>query len=82
MEKRDLIITVSGQAMTGKSIISYLLKKFLRENGFDVEFGGDVDFNNERSFDEKMSIDYLQDNYTQLKDKIKITLKQEQSVRK
>ena len=31
MEKKDLIITVSGQVASGKSRLTYLLKKFLRE---------------------------------------------------
>jgi len=34
MEKKDLIITVSGQVASGKSRLTYLLKKFLREQGF------------------------------------------------
>jgi predicted RNA-binding Zn-ribbon protein involved in translation (DUF1610 family) len=37
MEKGKLTITVSGKAMTGKSHLVLLLKKFLQENGFDVE---------------------------------------------
>ena len=36
MEKKDLIITVSGQVASGKSRLTYLLKKFLREQGFGV----------------------------------------------
>ena len=37
MEKKNLIITVAGQTASGKSRLTYLLKKFLRENGFEVE---------------------------------------------
>lgn len=40
MEKKELIITVSGQVASGKSRLMFLLKKFLRENGFNVEFDG------------------------------------------
>ena len=37
MKKEKLIITVSGRVMSGKSRLSFLLKKFLRENGCDVK---------------------------------------------
>ena len=54
MEKEKLIITVSGRAMSGKSRLSFLLKKFLRENGFDVKHEVTLDYQNENDFDRKM----------------------------
>ena len=43
MEKKNLIISVSGEVNSGKSRLTLLLKEFLRENGFDVQFYGGVD---------------------------------------
>lgn len=36
MKKKLLTISVSGGAATGKSHIIYLLKEFLRKEGFEV----------------------------------------------
>ena len=43
MEKKNLTISVSGEVNSGKSRLTLLLKNFLRENGFEVDFdsGGD-----------------------------------------
>jgi uridine kinase len=52
MEDKDqIIITVAGKVASGKSTITYLLKKFLRENGFDVELKPSMDHPNENHFD-------------------------------
>jgi tRNA uridine 5-carbamoylmethylation protein Kti12 len=55
MEKEKLIITVSGVTMSGKSRLSFLLKKFLRENGFDVKHEVTLDYQDENHFDRLMS---------------------------
>lgn len=41
MEKNKIIITVSGTTMTGKSYISLLLKKYLSETGFEIQYTND-----------------------------------------
>lgn len=77
MEKKNLIISVTGEVNSGKSRLTLLLKKFLCENGFDVDFDGGVDYDNESQFDE-----YVSKNFDQviehIKDTRKITLKEVQ----
>ena len=51
MEKKDLIITISGQAKSGKSRLIFLLKKFLREQDFEVKHELNFDFPTEFDFD-------------------------------
>lgn len=81
MEKKDLIITVSGQTASGKSRLTFLLKKFLRENGFEVEFDGNADFPSEREFDRHVSKNF-DDVINNIKETRKITLKETQLPRK
>ena len=77
MEKKDLIITVSGQVASGKSHLTYLLKKFLREQGFEVEFDGNSDHPTEGDFDRHVSKNF--DEVVEiLKQTRKITLKEVQ----
>ena len=80
MEKKDLIITVSGQVASGKSRLTYLLKKFLSEHGFEVEFEANLDHPTESDFDKHMSknLDEVIENF---KDTRKITLKEVQLAR-
>lgn len=52
MENKKLTISVSGKVNTGKSRLILLLKKFLQENNFKVEFDGGIDYTNEANFDE------------------------------
>ena len=67
MEKKELIITVSGQVASGKSRLTFLLKKFLRENGFEVEFDGNTDHPTESNFDKHMSKNFeIEFNYKQI----------------
>lgn len=70
MEKNELIITVSGKCNTGKSRLSYLLKKFLREQGFEVKFKGNLDHPTESHFDRCMC-----KNFDEAMEKIKETSK-------
>ena len=55
MKNKELTIRVSGGTNTGKSRLTLLLKKFLRENGFEVKFDGGQDFEDEVKFDEQIS---------------------------
>lgn len=55
MEKQKLIITVSGRTNTGKSRLSFLLMKFLKENGFDVKHEISLDYSNENHYQEEMN---------------------------
>ena len=77
MEKKDLIITVSGQTNSGKTRLTYLLKKFLREQGFEVLFDGGCDYTKEHEFDENVSLNF--DKVIEsIKENRKITLKETQ----
>ena len=56
MEKKEIQITVSGVPASGKSNITYLIKKTLKENGFEVEFTPDIDYGpTEADFDRRVS---------------------------
>lgn len=52
MKENQINITISGKTNTGKTRVTYLLKKILRQEGFDVEFSGNIDHPNETEFDE------------------------------
>lgn len=77
MEKKDLIITISGQVASGKSHLTYLLKKFLREQGFEVEFEGNLDHPTEFDFDKHMNKN-LDEVVEYIKESRKITMKEVQ----
>jgi uridine kinase len=77
MEKKNLIISVSGEVNSGKSRLTLLLKKFLHENGFDVQFDGGVDYKDETQFDEYVSKN-LDQVIEHIKDTRTITLKEVQ----
>ena len=77
MEKENLIITVSGRAASGKSRLTYLLKNFLREQGFEVEFEGNIDHPNENDFNRDMG-KHFDEVINFMKETRKITLKQVQ----
>jgi tRNA uridine 5-carbamoylmethylation protein Kti12 len=72
-----LIITVSGRAMSGKSRLSFLLKKFLRENGFDVKHEVSLDYQNENQFERQMSKNF-DEVIGQMKEQREILIKEEQ----
>lgn len=46
-----IIITINGKTASGKSTLVYLLKNFLRDQGFSVEFDGGLDYSDENQFD-------------------------------
>lgn len=45
-------VEVVGRTASGKSTVIYLMKEFLREKGFDLEFDGGDDYNNESEFNQ------------------------------
>ena len=55
MEKKNITVTVSGATGSGKSRIAFLLKKFLREQGFEVEYEPNLDHPSEGLFDLHMN---------------------------
>ena len=58
---RDLItITISGTSGSGKSSISYLLKKFLEQEGINVNFEHDIDYKDELHFEQLMEKNLIQ----------------------
>jgi len=77
MEKEKLIITVSGRAMSGKSRLSFLLKNFLQENGFDVKHEVSLDYQNENHFERQMSKNF-DDVIGQIKEQREILIKEVQ----
>lgn len=77
MKKEKLIITVSGRVMSGKSRLSFLLKKFLQENGFNVKHEIGLDFSNENDFERKMGKN-LDEVIGQIKEQTEIIIKEEQ----
>lgn len=54
-KNKNLNITISGETASGKSRLTYLLKKFLRENGFEVEQEPNIDYGTEEEFNNIMS---------------------------
>lgn len=77
MKKEKLIITVSGRTMSGKSCLSFLLKKFLQEKGFDVKHEVTLDYHDENHFEKQMSKNF--DNIVGIiKEQREIIIKEEQ----
>ena len=81
MEKKNLIITVAGQTASGKSRLTYLLKKFLREQGFEVEQELNFDHPTESNFDMVMSENF-DTTINSIKETRKITIKEIQLANK
>lgn len=75
MKKKDLTITVAGQPLSGKSRLTYLLKRFLRENGFEVEQEFNIDHPTEENFDYVMGRD-IDNIINGFKETRKVTLKE------
>ena len=76
MSKRELCIFVAGKPNSGKSRVLFLLKKFLRENGFEVDFDGGLDFNNEAQFDQQIGNRHFDAAIEAIKDNRKIVLRE------
>lgn len=77
MEKENLIITIAGKTATGKSTLTYLLKNFLRENGFEVEQEFNEDHPTEEHFNTKIGKN-IETRANKVKGMSKITLKEMQ----
>ena len=77
MKKEKIIIQVCGKTKSGKSVITYLLKEFMKQHGFQVDFDEGIDYFNEFDFDRRVTtnfekgIEYVKDNRI-------IVIKQEQ----
>jgi len=81
MENENIFITISGQAGSGKSRLLFLLKDFLRKEGFSVEFPETLDFVNEADFDNHM-VRKFDETIDVIKKNRKIIMKEAQLARK
>lgn len=77
MEKKKLIVTVAGQSFAGKSTLTYVLKEFLRNQGYDVKFEPNLDYQTEDEFD-KMTGKNIYDRIENFKENREITIREEQ----
>lgn len=75
MEKTKLTITVAGECASGKSRVTYLIKKLLKEHGFNIKQIGDSDFDSEEDFDIYME-NNLSDAIKSISNKSDIEIKQ------
>ena len=76
MKKENTItITVSGTPGSGKSRLTLLLKRFLNDYGFDVDFDHGIDFKDEDHFDAVASKN-LNEILQRIEETTKVSLKQ------
>ncbi len=74
--KNEIKVNVIGESCVGKSHITFLLKRVLKENGFEIEFTPDEDYGtSEADFDNKISKSNS-DAIQSLKGKTKIKIEQ------
>ena len=74
--KNEVKVNVIGESCVGKSHITFLIKKVLKENGFEIEFTPDEDYGrSEANFDNSLS-ESNNDAIQSLKGKTKIKIKQ------
>jgi len=52
---KNIKITISGTAGSGKSRIVYLIKESLKNKGLNIEHSFGIDFDDENQFDNTMS---------------------------
>ncbi len=76
MEKKEIRILVAGEPNSGKSRVSFLLKRFLRENGFEVDFDGGLDFNSEEQFDHHIGNRHFDETIEKIKENRVIVLRE------
>lgn len=57
MKNNDILITVSGKVMSGKSKILYIIKEALKKEGLNVVYEGNFDHLTEQDFDKYASKD-------------------------
>lgn len=75
---KELTITISGEANTGKSTIALLLEEFLQKRGFNAEIDLEPeieDYGTEFQFRAVCTLDWLK-RLRNIKSKTKITIKQ------
>jgi hypothetical protein len=76
MKKENTItITVSGTPGSGKSRLTLLLKRFLNDYGFDVDFDHGIDFKDEDHFNAVANND-IAEVIQRIKETTKVSLKQ------
>ena len=75
MEKKKVTIIVAGESATGKTHVIFILKKFLRTLGFDVELEPSVDYPTEVEFHKYASSRTADINET-IQERSKIILKE------
>ena len=80
MTTKNITIAISGEVATGKSRIAYLIKKTLKQHGFEVNFVNDIDYPTEAVFDKDMERNF-DDAIKGLSQKTKITIVQAQLMR-
>ena len=75
---KEVLITINGEAMTGKSTVMALISKTLADHGFSVEFepwcGADASLEIT-----KILTGDIRSRTAHLKDQVKIKLKEEQA---
>jgi len=72
----NLKILIAGRPGSGKARMLYLLKKFLKENGFQVNHVVNEDFRSEESFDKHMGGNYFEQVVSGIKERTIITLEE------
>lgn len=77
--KEQLTITISGKSNTGKSHLSYLLNKFLNENGYNTKHEIPSDYLDEDHFDRSMSENF-DEVMEMIRDKSNIVIREEQEL--
>jgi len=73
---KDLTITISGKANTGKSRLIFFIKGLLENTGFDVNFDPGEDFKDIEQFNEIIGENF-HEAITAIKPNIKIKIKEE-----
>jgi len=54
MKIKEITLTISGEPKIGKSHLTMLLKKLLRDKGFEIEFKGTLDYPSETNLNEEL----------------------------
>jgi hypothetical protein len=73
--KETITITLTGDKDTGKSRLSYLLKLFLKEYGFEINHILDENHPSEKNFDSVIHSD-IENAISLIKDKTKVIIKE------
>jgi ABC-type lipoprotein export system ATPase subunit len=82
--KKDLTIAVVGLSASGKSTLLYLIKKLLREQGFNVTYdkeSKDLDYLNEDDFNSHVEKHYSE-TIKSLKENVDINVIEKPAIKK